>query len=117
MIITLFCLTVFLCFCIFSLLSLNLFFGTQGRPRRLNVFYKQEAGGGHDGVGSGRGRRPLSQEGPVGSSSVSLTGCLFLLLFRAAGVAYGSSQGRGQIITTAAGLHHNHSNSGSEVRL
>ena len=36
------CLTVFLCFCIFSLIWLNLLFGTQGRPRRLKLFYKQE---------------------------------------------------------------------------
>ena len=37
------CLTVFLCFCIFSLPLLNLFFGTQGRLRRLKFFYKHEA--------------------------------------------------------------------------
>ena len=41
------CLTVFLCSCIFSLLQLNLFFGTWGRPRRLKFFYNQEAGRGH----------------------------------------------------------------------
>ena len=36
------------------------------------------------------------------------------LLFRAAPMAYGSSQARGQIEATAACLHHSHSNSGSE---
>ena len=38
----------------------------------------------------------------------------FLLLFRAALTAYVSSQARGRIRATAAGLHHSHSNSGSE---
>ena len=40
-----------------------------------------------------------------------------LLLFRATPVAYGGSQARGRIGTTAAGLHHSHSNTGSEPRL
>ena len=35
---------------------------------------------------------------------------LFHLLFRATCAAYGSSQGRHQIRTTAASLHHRHSN-------
>ena len=35
-------------------------------------------------------------------------------LFRAAPVAYGDSQARGLIGATAAGLHHSHSNAGSE---
>ena len=39
------------------------------------------------------------------------------LLFRAALVAYGSSQARGLIAATAASLHHNHSNVGSEPHL
>ena len=39
------------------------------------------------------------------------------LLFRAAPVAYGVSQARGQIGATAAGLHHSHSNTGSEPHL
>ena len=39
---------------------------------------------------------------------------LFWVFFRAASVAYGSSQTRGQIRATAASLHHSHSNSGSE---
>ena len=41
----------------------------------------------------------------------------FILLFRAAPAAYGSSQARGQIGATAAGLHHSHSSLGSEPRL
>ena len=32
-------------------------------------------------------------------------------------MAYGSSQARGPIGAVAAGLHHSHSNSGSELRL
>ena len=38
-------------------------------------------------------------------------------LFRAAPAAYGGSQARNQIGATAAGLHHSHSNVGSEPRL
>ena len=38
--------------------------------------------------------------------------CLFV--FRAATGAYGGSQARGQIRGIAAGLHHSHSNVGSE---
>ena len=36
-------------------------------------------------------------------------------LFRATPLAYGGSQIRGQIEATAAGLHHSHSNMGSEL--
>ena len=39
--------------------------------------------------------------------------CLFVLLSRAAPVAYGGSQARGQTEATAARLHHTHSNAGS----
>ena len=42
---------------------------------------------------------------------------LFFGLFRAVLEAYGSSQVRGQIRAIAAGLHHSHSNLGSELRL
>ena len=38
-------------------------------------------------------------------------------IFRAAPAAYGSSQARSRIRTTAAGLHHSHSNTGSELHL
>ena len=38
----------------------------------------------------------------------------FFLLFRAAPVAYGSSQARDQIETAAAGQYHRHSNATSE---
>ena len=37
--------------------------------------------------------------------------------FRAKPAAYGSSQARGRIGATAAGLHHSHSNEGSELCL
>ena len=39
---------------------------------------------------------------------------LFFVLFKAAPTAYGGSQVRGPIRATATGLHHSHSNSGSE---
>ena len=42
---------------------------------------------------------------------------LSFCLFRAAPMAYGGSQATGQILAVAAGLHHSHSNSGSEARL
>ena len=38
-------------------------------------------------------------------------------LFKAAPTAYGDSQARGRIGATAAGLHHRHSDAGSEPRL
>ena len=41
----------------------------------------------------------------------------FFLLLRAAPKAYGNSQARGQIGATTAGLHHSHSNAGSELYL
>ena len=41
--------------------------------------------------------------------------CLFVLLFRAAPIAYGVSQARGQIGATAAGLCHSHSNTRTEL--
>ena len=44
-------------------------------------------------------------------------GCLFVSLFRAEPVVYGSSQARGQITAAAVGLHHSHSNARSELRL
>ena len=37
--------------------------------------------------------------------------------FRAIPLAYGGSQARGQVGAAAAGLHHSHSNAGSELRL
>ena len=42
---------------------------------------------------------------------------LFFCFFRSAPVAYGSSQARGWIRAAAAGLHHRHSNIGSEPHL
>ena len=41
----------------------------------------------------------------------------FFLSFRAAHAAYGGSQARGPIRAIASGLHHSHSNVGSELRL
>ena len=41
----------------------------------------------------------------------------FFLFFRAAPVAYGSSQARGQIKPAAAGLHHSLSNAGPKLHL
>ena len=38
----------------------------------------------------------------------------FFWLFRATPAAYGGSQSRGRIRAVAAGLHHSHSNAGSE---
>ena len=40
-----------------------------------------------------------------------------LLSFRGTTTAYGSSQARGLIGAAAAGLHHSHSNAGSELCL
>ena len=39
---------------------------------------------------------------------------VFLFHFRAAPMAYGSSQAKGQIRARAAGLHYSHSNAGSQ---
>ena len=41
----------------------------------------------------------------------------FFFPFRATPVAYGSSQARGRIRRAPAGLHHSHSNTGSELHL
>ena len=71
------CLTVFLSLCIFSLLWLNLFFGTQGRPKRLKFSYRREAGGGHARESGGGGWGGLSPKGPIGSCSVTLGICHF----------------------------------------
>ena len=43
--------------------------------------------------------------------------CVCVCLFRAAPTAYGGSQARGRIGAVAAGLHHSHSNTKSELRL
>ena len=54
----------FLSFFIFSLLWLNLLFGTWGRPRRLKFFYRQEVGGGDWGESV--------REGPIVSYLVTI---------------------------------------------
>ena len=41
---------------------------------------------------------------------------LSFFLFRAALAAYGNSQARGRIGAAAAGLHHRHSNTGSQLQ-
>ena len=64
-------LTIFLCFFIFSLLWLNLHFRTQGRPRRLDIFYQQEA----------RGHRVWGGLSPwEGPAEFSLVSCHILLV-------------------------------------
>ena len=52
-----------------------------------------------------------------GMISILLSLLLLFLFFRAALVAYGGSQARGRTGATAAGLHHSHSNAGSELCL
>ena len=42
---------------------------------------------------------------------------IYFCLFRAASVAYGGSQGRGPIGAVTVGVHHSHSNTGSEPSL
>ena len=59
----------------------------------------------------------LSERKGLLSLSLSLSVCVCVsvcVFFRAAPEAYGSSQARGRIRTTAASLHHSHSNSGSK---
>ena len=53
-------------------------------------------------------------------SRISLRHYVFYIsiyIFRATPMTYGCSQARGQIGATAAGLHHDHSNAGSESQL
>ena len=51
------------------------------------------------------------------SNSTVYIKTFFFLLFRAAPMAYGGSQAKGQIRAVAAGLHHRHSSSGSKPSL
>ena len=71
---------------------------------------------------------PLGRTSPLGRAAGTVSRAsptfrdprkiiFFFLLFRASPVAYRSSQARGQIGATAAGLHHSNSNTGSELRL
>ena len=55
----------------------------------------------------------------LSSNNLSYKGLtfFFFLLFKAAPAAYGCSQARGRIGATAASLHHNQSNAGSEPSL
>ena len=56
---------------------------------------------------------------PDKDSRISFSRFLFFFfgLFRAPPVAYGGSQGRGQIGAVAIGLHHSHSNAGFKPHL
>ena len=51
------------------------------------------------------------------SYSKSRCDSLLFWSFRAASMAYGGSQARGRIGTVATGIHHSHSNAGSEASL
>ena len=55
--------------------------------------------------------------GWVGSLGLVHANYYFFFAFRAACVAYGSSQARGLIGATDAGLRHSHRNARSETRL
>ena len=56
--------------------------------------------------------------GEGGGSGIDWEFCFFVFCyFRALPAAYGVSQARGPIRTTAASLHHSHSNMGSETCL
>ena len=59
------CFTAFLCFCVFSLLWLNLLFETWRRPRRLKLLYKQEVSGFGRGAG-GYGGVSVLRKAPQG---------------------------------------------------
>ena len=54
-----------------------------------------------------------------GDTTISLLSCFFFIfcLFRATPAAYGSFQAKGLIGAVAAGVHHSHSNVGSELHL
>ena len=63
-------------------------------------------------------RRGILMDGSS-HNSFCLFVCLFVFFchFRAIPMAYGGSQARSQIRAVAAGLHHSHSNTGSEPHL
>ena len=56
----------------------------------------------------------VSRPGAVGGLELLI---FFFLFLRAAPSAYGGSQARGQIRAAAAGLHHSHNNTRSELHL
>ena len=53
----------------------------------------------------------------MGGEGAVLCIAIFFFFFRAAPAAHGSSQARGRIGTTAADVHHSHSNMESELHL
>ena len=82
---------------------------------RTRVKWEVEEAGQQDG-----GDRAQEVQGPqlgvqhfaLGEQKSLIISIFTFLLFRAIPAAYGSSQARGQIGTTAASLHHSHSNAG-----
>ena len=85
-----------------------------------------------DGIGAGDGNAPFAfftptvecKNGvlqflhlPTHTSSLPFYFLISFLLFKASPGAYGSSQARGPIRAAAAGLHHSHSDMGSQLRL
>ena len=71
--------------------------------------------------GEGMASRHVCAEVPFragnGGECGRVLGVLIFFFFRAPPLAYGSSQGRGQIRAAAASLYHNHSNTRSQPRL
>ena len=64
------------------------------------------------------GHRPVQTfPAPTYNHVQRLAFSITVFFLKAAPVAYGSSQAQGQIRATAAGLHHSHSNIGSEPHL
>ena len=57
------------------------------------------------------------EPGEVQGNSTTILFYFFIFFFRAMLVAYGESPARGQIRAVASGLHHSHSNAGSELHL
>ena len=57
--------------------------------------------------------RALTKPGHI----LRFTELFFFFFLRAVPMAYGGSQARGQIRALATGLHHSHSNTGSEPHL
>ena len=80
-----------------------------------------ECRGPHTGIhckGEGMDKQTLVQGVTnMTDPSTHIYQCFVFFFFKATGMAYGSSQARGQIRAVAAGLRHNHSNSGSKLCL
>ena len=61
--------------------------------------------------------KSINLEFPVVSNNIFCDFFGFFFLFKATPESYGSSQPRGKIRAVTAGLHHSHSNTGSELYL